>query len=521
MTTQKTLPNCTYASKSASLLTIPVDTQVLISSFLDYKSIICCKHVCLSISSIMKDQLGKIDVKVLNIHQLINNKTYNNGVYIMDILNSGFEYHRIRKSDKIKSFTKYFDIDYENLICFKQKYSTSHGIQFDYVDNLTTFNDVIDTKCNFDYQTIKLIVADQNLLYDKNMKYFEHLNLRQAVIFVQQFNVETQTLRIDDIIVLPYGCQNFLSSYKKYTIDRKKKSLNQNIELTFYEKQFDWFDRGSFYLEKMSDNGSIVMRRNIQTLFYEIKGDSNHDLLNLKQIFNQQLEPFCQDINQFYIWNWRSGLKYNQLGLEFHECDEYENAHKCFEKAYNLDPEHSVYCYNYLDSLIEMCEYRKAQKICLKKLKLYEEGKFNIVRGRLYEYYYILAKTYMREEYNFDESLKYFYNAIREIFGLKQSVDELPHDLTVNSLDDKLFSIYDQIEFLCRNEKYKSSELSNVSVEFTNCEEFFNDMIHDKYDETTTQGMQLPKSKSYYQTKNYYLDYIQYIKRIKTLQAAK
>eukprot|EP01084_Bolivina_argentea_P266467 451964_1 len=423
----------------SSLITIARESLILVSSFLDFKSINNLKNTCSSIAPIMIEQFFKMDIQIINIHQFIdkfNNSNTKNNIKIDDVLNSSFSTIRIHKSVKINQFVQnnlrincdnilgFGDCKYRNVRYTKENFKRIH------IDNNTTFNDFERTK------NIKFIFMDKNLIFNK-------WNLSaDSILFLQKFDIKNQTLKITDVIVYKSSDlqddETFISDIRKYIID-KEHVYNQSKSVKLYRLYDDGVELVHDEIFNFFPN-AFMRRSKIDTvhksLAYQIKSNKNEDQLcsELKTYFNEQLEPFYATVEEYYVYTTQKpGLKYNQLGLKLDD----EDSLKCFEKAYNLEPNNAVYCLNYVHLLVECYYAEKAKKICIEKLKLYEENKFNIPRDKLlYRYYNTLADAYK----NTNEaklSLEYYHKTIEQ---LQQT--NLPRR---RHLDDILYQIYDDI----------------------------------------------------------------------------
>eukprot|EP01083_Nonionella_stella_P014845 41570_1 len=173
-----------------TLINIAEPTQVIITSFLDFRSINRLKNVCSSITPICIDQLlNKMDIKTLNVHKLIGNRSQTT---IGDVIESSLQTHRVHRAHTLKSFIqKETTIAFDNLLCFKRLNTMRLSTRLFKINDMTLMRNV---KLN----ARALLFMDKSLVPQPlNCSQLDRLT---PMAFVQEFDIKHQSLRITDIV---------------------------------------------------------------------------------------------------------------------------------------------------------------------------------------------------------------------------------------------------------------------------------------------------------------------------------
>eukprot|EP01083_Nonionella_stella_P267175 902788_1 len=396
-----------------TLIIIPETTQTVITSFLNFQSINQLKNTCSSIAPVcITELITKMDIKVLNVHELI---THNHGdkIQIDDIIESSFKTHRVHKSHTLKSFVQNeATISFDNLLCFK------HRKHF----KSTMMNGITDST------TISDLKGSAFLFMDKALSPQSATAVSPVtILFVQEFDIKHQSLRITDIV---HPNNNLMSNDIKQMI---KNRIHEDVTL-YVVSIGGQVQRlvGNCYFSQYNiiKAVAIIYQRNSHANMSESTKEEF-------KVFNyKQLKPFYESVQTFYNRNRLipvPGMKYNELGLDLKENYEdlvpYEDIAKCFKKAYDLSPNYPPFIANYIRSLVQ-CDKEEhidtAQQLFQQKLQLHADGMLDIHDKVLRELCNIMAQAYQcRGEDEDKTALEYYLKAVTIIESLLDKRDHM------------------------------------------------------------------------------------------------
>eukprot|EP01083_Nonionella_stella_P139438 425336_1 len=231
----------------ATLINIAEPTQIVITSFLDFKSVNQLKNVCSSIAPICIAQLlNKMDIKTLNVHELMHNCT--DQIKIHDIIESSLQTQRVHRAHTLKSFVqKETTIAFENLLCFKTRtlITMRQSTRLLKINALTTMRDL---------KASVLLFMDKSLL-PQTLLHCSPIGRRTSMIFVQEFDIKHQSLRITDVI----------PSYD-FTFDTIKQMITNKIheDVTLYHiNRTGEVEQVNHYNQSTHGIMTIIYERNI------------------------------------------------------------------------------------------------------------------------------------------------------------------------------------------------------------------------------------------------------------------
>eukprot|EP01083_Nonionella_stella_P056995 149812_1 len=178
---------------TATLISIAESTQVLITSFLDFESINQLKNVCSSIAPICMEQLlTKMDIKILNVHELIRNQSISDDNIKMNaIIQSSLHSHRVHRAHTLKSLVqKETTIAFDNLLCFKYPLSKYPGVR------LRMMVDIVGNRLI----TMRDLNASVLLFIDKALLPFTFTYEPWTFVKEFEFDINHQSLRLGRVI---------------------------------------------------------------------------------------------------------------------------------------------------------------------------------------------------------------------------------------------------------------------------------------------------------------------------------
>eukprot|EP01083_Nonionella_stella_P229253 811641_1 len=283
-----------------TLANIAETIQTVITSFLDFQSINQLTNVCSSIAPVCITQLvNKMDIKVLNVHELIM-RNHGDKVQIDDIIQSSFRTHRVNKAHTLKSFVQNeTTISFDNLLCFRYQ-TPLYTKMLCGINNLITIRDLNA----YAFLFMDKVVAESHIHPTCIAAgYASH----GSMIFVQEFDIRFQSLRITDVVPVPPLCQLTFNGIKQVITNR----IHQDVTL--------YVINGVGKVREVI-RGTQRVTANITTRFYQRNTNYNmrESAKEELKVFNyKKFQPFYTSIQDFYEMSAAiPGTKYNDLALD-------------------------------------------------------------------------------------------------------------------------------------------------------------------------------------------------------------
>ena len=393
-----------------SLLNISEHIQVYITSFLDFKSMKELKSVCSSIAPIAIGQFSKVDIRICNLQQLSN---INQHLKTCRIIESNTKTFRVHRSDNVRAFAENeLSIAPENLLHFDYYQDcdlTPHLIE-------STFDRIVDYIGLMN--TASIIFADKTRMTAVESASSQHFyDPSPKLLFIQEFDVVMQKLEIKHIVRVDTSVS---TQDIKNIIAHEDVSIFHLVDSNEYN--YDVFDDGlaGEGLTMLSSNSVLALNEiKFSSVIYQVKNGNGTKTNVIKTEFHQRSEPFYDDFSKFHkvqrAEGRRPGLKYTDLAIKLRWKEvESEVIAKCYKKAYDLNPNDSLFIHNYVGALMDIDDTGTAQKICLEKLELYESEEIYISDDYLWEIYDTLAEIKGADDED-EEALLYYQKAIEVI----------------------------------------------------------------------------------------------------------
>ncbi|MDR3046955.1 MAG: tetratricopeptide repeat protein [Bacteroidales bacterium] len=155
-----------------------------------------------------------------------------------------------------------------------------------------------------------------------------------------------------------------------------------------------------------------------------------------------------------------------QLGIQYFQNKEYDKAVEIFEKIYNKNTNSYIYYY-YCRSLIELQDYKEAEKLIKKQIRAFPDAsRYKVELGYIYELDGDGAKA-QKEYANLLQNLSAKESEIRELYGAYLTVRQTEFAIETLKKGRKLL----------KNNKFFSAELTSIYTQLNQPEKVIEEAL--------------------------------------------